>query len=805
MTFDQFTESLPEPELTENAKIVLTERYLAKEDGKIIETPKTMFARVAWAVAKGSEKYAAREEVARAYYDLMISGRFIPNSPTLMNAGRSLGLLSACFVLPVEDECESIFSTNTAIGMIQRAGGGTGISLDRLRPCGSIVKSSGGTTSGPITFWRMFHATTEAIQQGAFRRGANMGMMSIHHPDVLKFIFAKQSLKELTSYNISVKVPNQFMETLETKPDTLWSLFDPLGEKEYFMPRSVLKTVIENVGKRDYKGTVTLDTCYTINNLKDDPDEKDLLTIGEIFNIIVRNAWRTGEPGLFFIDKADDANPTPELGEYEATNPCGEQPLLPYESCNLGSINLSKFVKSTKSNGPTFMWKELDTAVRTAVEFLDDVIEINKFPLPELETASKLTRKIGLGVMGFADTLFKMRVPYDSKEALDFGEKVMAAVQHSSHLRSHELGKERGCFKAWKGSKYGESEHAMRNACTTTVAPTGTISIIADCSSGIEPLFSLAFERRVMGKKLIEINKEFAAELKKAVASEKQFEDVVGAAITKGSIQTLEELPKDFRMLFKTAHDIQPHFHVDIQAAFQKNCDSSISKTVNLPNNAAHEEVGRIFQRAFRSGCKGITVYRHKCRDVQPMGLKGDEAELVGKKIRVPAIGPEFYYRFQTPTGELRVHIRYNPEDEKDVWEVYSTCTSGNSEIYLWADAICSTISIGLRHGTPATAYLKRLRKFISTLPANGVGVWSTQSGPQAVGRALELWLSGCKTVKQAAKYFGSDEFGEVGNDESIWDICPKCKQPTWGPDPGCRSGKKCRSCHHSDGACAGS
>ncbi|MGB3945319.1 MAG: ribonucleotide reductase N-terminal alpha domain-containing protein [Candidatus Saccharimonadales bacterium] len=1470
-------QSMNDPTFSSNALKTLEARYLKRKDGTICETPKELLWRVAHHVAQGSARHRKVDEVTKAYYNLMVTSKFLPNSPTLMNAGRELGCLSACFVLPLEDDCESIFKTNSSIGLIQRAGGGTGISLDNLRPCGTLIKSSGGTTSGPITFWRMFNAATEAIQQGcfvkgtkigtpsgpknienikrgdlvysydthtkqivlskaasdafiskrnvqvyklvtdkglevlgtpehlvlnrnseyvelqslthntrimpltrfikgdeafihlqdgmdtripehrlvaqyifndiddkdihhidnnhlnndpsnlepktrsehmahhgkqrggfynkghhgqangmhktnfwanksnteiesykskisnglsknnpmyqnsvvanhplftnretkllakrgkivaaackllelncsiqendwsisikrlyntyqfkkdtvltafgswdlfleevntrnhkvlsvtpayiadevwdfevekthnfcvvddtnngivvhnSFRRGANMGMMSITHPDILKFIFAKQDLLQFSAYNISIKIDDEFMKTLEDSPKSPWKIFHKsLGEQIYYVPRKLVEIVKDNIGKRDYRGIYLIDTCYSISDLTTTPT--DVVTVEEIFDIIIKNAHNTGEPGLFFIDIINQANPTPHIGRIEASNPCGEQPLLSYESCltgdtlvlttsgvrqlktltnssepkyvysannrmskyskviskgiqpvfnitlenqltiratsehkfeefgtgtllqtsqlepgtklrisskfpgysytdfdpqyemmgwmhgdgwftnavvgisfnfkdgdreakdrllpyfldmfdahnlkplynndacyqiqtykkstqvtarklgfipgkadvkqlpstfyqwtlmqqlaflrglfgadgsingeshsqiflastsrklleqiqpflasigiqsriftatfkqsnrksqhklcitkesanqfmhhigvstkhkqekfqpgrykdnnyyeiidivpdgneevfdivdvedshmfyangiathncTLGSINLTKFYDPKKDCNKDWRncinWKSLEKTIRIATMFLDDVITINRFPLLELTKMAQGNRKIGLGVMGFADLLFNLQIPYGSEESLIVGSEIMKFVSEVSHNESSKLAEERGVFPNWEGSIWHQQKIKMRNAATTTVAPTGTLSILADCSGGIEPVFSLAFERKVLeGKTLPEINKHFIDALGIELRGDKiKTEQVIAHAIRYGSIQDIDFLSKSFKNVFTTAHDIPVHSHVDMQAAFQKYTDSSISKTVNLPFEATPEDVKRVYIKAYRSGCKGITIYRNGSREGQPMALLETSVKKA-KKRRIPAIGPEFYYRFNTPSGELRIHIRYNPLDEKDIWEVYATSSSGATEVYLWADAVCSTISIGLRHFTPVEAYIRRLNNFVSPAQHTGMGPLYARSGPQAVARALEYWLNGRKTQAEISEYYGSSERNQ---DEQIFDICPKCGQPTFGPSPGCRDGKRCRNCDHATGPCADS
>ena len=469
-------QSLPDPQLTENALAVLQRRYLKKDPdtGEVVETPRQIFWRVATHIAKGETRFAGGSPakalaVAGEFYELMATCRFMPNSPTLMNAGREMGMLSACFVLPVEDSIDGIFDSIKATALIQKAGGGTGFSFSRLRPQGDIVRSSGGTTEGPLSFIQVFSKATDAIQQGAFRRGANMGILRIDHPDVVKFIRFKDDLEQLQNYNISVTITNRFLEELRADPATVHQVQNP-RTKEW-----------QDLRKRN----------------ADDDQTDELWTVGELWDIITEHAHTTGEPGVVFIDRINDKNPIKNVGQIEATNPCGEQPLHPYDSCNLGSINLGVLIKG-KGAEALFDWDEYKSIIHTTTRFLDNVIEVNQYPLPQIDQMSKTTRRIGLGVMGFADALYKLGIPYNSEEGTAFGEQVMKVMNDESHLASEQLAEERGVFPAWDGSDWQAQGRRLRNSYTTTVAPTGTISIIANCSGGIEPMFSLAFIRQVM-------------------------------------------------------------------------------------------------------------------------------------------------------------------------------------------------------------------------------------------------------------------------------------------------------------------
>jgi len=638
-----------EPTLSENARRVLEARYLKKdESGKCTETPGDLFRRVAEAIAAVEAQYGAgeadRRRWERTFYDLMTSGQFMPNSPTLMNAGREMGMLSACFVLPVRDSINEIFNSIKHTALIQKAGGGTGFAFDELRPTGDFIKSSGGTTSGPISFWKAFSEATNAIQQGAFRRGANMGMMYIHHPDILKFLHAKNDLSQFTNYNISVKITDTWMRDFLADPDSPHVVRNPRTGRCSLLPRAL------DIWKYDVRDLIDVDCTdavpdgsraayFTTPHLTGEIPERwrgKVYTKRDIWNIIVENAWKTGEPGVIFIDRINEHNPTPHLGRIEATNPCGEQPLLPYEACNLGSINLGAFVRNPCTPEAEVDWDALRRVVHLATRFLDNVIDANNYPLPEIEAICKANRKIGLGVMGFADALYRLGVAYDSDEGVRWGERFMRFINDESHNYSEYLAEKRGCFPNWQGSVW-QTRHRrmMRNAATTTVAPTGTISIIANCSGGIEPLFSLAFVRNVLrgqnpgDRPLVEVNETFrlVAE-RRGLPTEELFERVA----REGTLHHIDSVPDDLKRVFVCAHDIAPEWHMKMQAAYQRHCDASISKTINFPNSATREDVERIYSLAFELGCKGVTVYRDGCREFQPMSLKKEDGEKAAKE-----------------------------------------------------------------------------------------------------------------------------------------------------------------------------
>jgi len=581
---------------------MLRQRYLLKDSaGRVVESPRRMFARVARAVAAAEAAYGATEEqirsVARQFCRMMHQGEFLPNSPTLMNAGRENGMLSACFVLPVPDSIGGIFHAVTNTALIQKAGGGTGFAFDNLRPAGDRVASSGGETSGPISFMRVFAETTRAIQQGASRRGANMGMMSVEHPDILKFILAKTETGAFANFNLSVKLTDAFMSQLLTEPGAPHVVTNPRTGQRYLIPRNVDPTnyvVQDLVAAGQCKPP-----CYTVS---------------DVWELVVTCAHATGEPGICFVDRVNRANPTPALGRIEATNPCGEQPLLPYESCNLGSINLARFVDPWDC---TVRWNELARAIRLAVRFLDDVVDANHYPLPKIRRITLGNRKIGLGVMGFADALVLLGMRYGTEEAVWFAEAIARFLAEQARRASERLAGERGCFPNWPGSLWDRGcRRAVRNATCTTVAPTGSISIIAASSSGIEPLFAVAAGRRILGNTFAELHPL----VEEIGTREGWMTGRVRQALLAGVPPArISRFPRELASLLVTAHEVAPESHVRVQAAFQKHIDNAVSKTVNLPASAGREDVDRVFRLAYELGCKGITVYRDACREGQTL------------------------------------------------------------------------------------------------------------------------------------------------------------------------------------------
>ena len=651
--------------LSDNAIRVLERRYLIKDgEGRIMETPQELFRRVARHIASAELIYDPNADVSlyeEAFYQLMESLEFLPNSPTLMNAGRELGQLSACFVIPIEDSMESIFDAVKYTALIHKSGGGTGFSFSRLRPERDRVGSTGGIASGPVSFMRAFDATTDVIKQGGMRRGANMAILNVDHPDILKFIEAKDDPQALTNFNLSVAMTDDFMKAVEK--DTDYNLVNPRTG--------------EVTGKLNAK---------------------------EVFDKIVDRAWRTGDPGVVFIDEVNRHNPTPKLGKIESTNPCGEQPLLPFESCNLGSINLSKMVVH-KDGQPYIDYDKLAQTVKLAVRFLDNVIEVNQFPLPEIAEMTKTTRKIGLGVMGFADMLIQLGIPYDSERGIAVAEEIAHFISEEANKASIELAQERGVFPAFQGSIYDMPDGPrFRNASRTTIAPTGSLSIIANCSSGIEPLFALSYVRHILeGEEFVEVNPYF----EEAAKIGGYYSPELMKQLAEG--KRLKEVPEEIKRLFVTAHDISPEWHVKMQAAFQKSTHSAVSKTVNFPYEAMLEDVAKVYMMAYQEGLKGITIYRDRSRESQVLtvgeGVKKAEGKLSPRKR--PKVTRGVTERVNTGCGYIYVTVNF---DSRGISEVFSTLGKAGGCAAAQLEAISRLTSLALRSGIDVDSIVKHLR-----------------------------------------------------------------------------------------------
>ena len=712
--------------ISENAKRVLKRRYLKKNrKGKVIETPEQMFRRVARHIAKAEKKYSKPsveqiEKWEETFYAMMTEGQFLPNSPTLMNAGRRLGQLAACFVLPVEDSMEGIFGALHHAALIHKSGGGTGFAFSRLRPKNSTVGTTGGVASGPVSFMKIFNTATEQVKQGGTRRGANMAILRVDHPDIMEFIFSKEDNSELNNFNISVGVTDEFMEAIDKQED--YDLIDPRDQK-------------------------------AVNRLN----------AAEVYQTLIKQAWKNGDPGIIFLDRINRDNPTPQLGDIESTNPCGEQPLLPMEACNLGSINLAKFVLEN-GDGPTIDFEGLKEVIGSTVRFLDNTIDMSRYPLPEIHEMVHGNRKIGLGVMGFADMLYQLKIPYNSEDALETAETVMRFIQENAHEASQDLAEERGIFPNWEDSIYKDQGIKLRNATTTTIAPTGTLSIIAGCSSGIEPLFALSFVRNVMDNdKLLEVNPYF-----EEVANEQRFysRELMDEIAKRGSIRKIKQIPKEVRRVFVTAHDISPEWHIRMQAAYQKYTDNAVSKTVNLPHDATEDDVMKVYNLAYELGCKGVTIYRDGSKENQVLSFsrqeKSDKKFLTAVKER-PDTLEGFTTKMKTGYGHLYVTVT---EYDGQPFEVFATIGKSGRSTTAKTEAIGRLTSLALRSGVKVDEIVDQLKGIGGEHPIfqNGGLVLSI---PDAIARVLEN------------RYLSKDGAGRRHKTEHslLGEKCPECGQ----------------------------
>ena len=786
-----------------------------------------MFWRVARVIAQAVAAYgasdAAVEELARQFYDLMTNGKFEPNSPTLMNAGRPLGQLSACFVLPVDDALSNgksgIYDTLKAMALVHQSGGGTGFSFSRLRPAGARVKSTTGVASGPVSFMTLYDASTEVVKQGGTRRGANMGILRVDHPDIRSFITCKDDTSRITNFNISVALTDAFMEAVEVGDS--YNLVDPKNG--------------EVVGSEDARA---------------------------IFDMIVHGAWKTGEPGTFFVDRANAFNPVPKLGSYEATNPCGEQPLLPYDVCNLGSVNLAKFVKEDYVPGDEpaqgVDWDALSHTVHLSTHFLDNVIDVNQYPLPAIEELAQTIRRIGLGVMGWADMLISLGIAYDSPEGVEMGRKVMGFLNEEARHASERLAETRGTFPAWEESIWGPDDSCarhpaghrirpmrrLRNCNLTTVAPTGTISIFAGCSGGIEPIFAVAFMRNQAGALMPDVNSQFVA---RAKAEGWYSEDLMTRIAEDGHIH-FPEVPAEVQEVFKTAHDIPPEWHVRMQAAFQEHTDSAISKTTNFPREATEQDVRKIYELAYELDCKGVTVYRDGSRSGQvlstgrteksgeepvPSGadvaqleeMLADARELLHvRSLELEQIHSEHEDRdltaaasrhkrqrptmlrgrtlkLSSPLGDLYVTI--NEDEGGRPFEVFCTLGKAGGAATADAEAVGRLMSLALRSGIPISAVRDQLRG-ISSDRAVGVGPNKVLSLPDAIGQAIERYMADQEGVQETLSLGVRVEAGGAqgqmvesqGQQADFLGSCPECGAGQLSFEEGC---VKCHICGYSE------
>ena len=734
--------------ISPNALRVLQKRYLAKDEhGTVVETPEGMFRRVAHNLAQADALYGAKSEDVRAteeqFYQLMSGLDFLPNSPTLMNAGRPLQQLAACFVLPVEDSISGIYDTLKHQALIHQTGGGTGFSFSRLRPKDDMVRSTGGVASGPVSFMKVYNQSTEHIKQGGTRRGANMGILRVDHPDILEFITCKTDTKEITNFNISVAVTDAFMKAAENGEQ--YNLISPRSGKV--------------VGQLDAR---------------------------EVLKKIAQSAWRNGEPGLFFIDEANRTNPTPHYAMIEATNPCGEQPLLPYESCNLGSVNLETHVERKQDGRYDVDWARLEQSVRTSVHLLDNVIDMNKYPIPEIEKCTKDNRKIGLGVMGFARMLFKLEIQYDSESGVEMGAKVMKFISDKGYEESMRMAEQRGLYPAWKGSLHEARGQRVRNSYVTTVAPTGTISMIADTSGGCEPEFTLIWFKNVMdGEHLPYVLEDFIETAKREGFWKEGLMEKILA--NHGSARGIPQIPERWQKVFVTAHDVAPEWHVRMQAAFQRYTDSGVSKTINLPTEATIDDVMRAYLMAHELGCKGITVYRDGSRDEQVMNVgvsskeKASETPL-SEKAAEPALPPYadavHPFKLERPARVSGETIAINTSYGKmyltinsmngEPFETFATVAKAGGMIQADLECVCRLISLALRYRIPMHEITRQLIGIQDGNPY-GLGANRVLSLWDAIAKALASFHPAEQRQEQAARVLAMQPQGLP---------CPDCGAP---------------------------
>lgn len=807
-TMPEFPGSLPEPTFSESSNKILIERYLLKGGNlEAVETVAERFWHIAYEIASGDFDFLSDPkkvlEVAKNFYTIMVKQQFLPNSPTIMNAGKRNGMqYSACFVLPIGDSLPEIFDSIKHAAMIHQTGGGTGFSFSRLRPQGSWVKTTGGVASGPVSFLRVFNAATESIKQGGARRGANMGILRVDHPDILEFIRCKSELDEYNKSFYDSVVPSLAGDSA----------------RESFKVQ-LLDKQIANFNISCGVTDKFMDAYYKDENydLIDPSDKKVVgkLNAREVFNEIISRAWATGDPGLIFIDRINHSkgNPVPELEEIEATNPCGEQPLAPWDACNLGSIDLGKFVLTDNSDVD---WEELREVIRTAVHFLDNVVQVNPYTLPQIYEQVHKNRRIGLGVMGWADMLFRLKTPYNSEAAIELAEKVMKFINDEGHIKSQELAQERGVFPNFSHSIYKNGK-PLRNATITTIAPTGTISIIGDCSSGIEPVFALAYIHQVKRQGLPTRTLTIANQTFDRIAKEQGFysDNLAQELLDKGSVQALAEVPDDWKKVFVTAPEIEPEMHVKMQAAFQKYTDNCVSKTINLPNSATKEDIAKSYLLAWETGCNGITVYRDGSKNNQPLNLSSslnkaeDQTAPVAER---PMILRGRTYKVSTPVGEAFITV--NRDEQGQPFEVFVTVGRAGMHTMADAEAMGRLVSLSLRlargaKGTdPKAVALKIVGQLRGIGGASSVGFGKNrvQSLADAIAKVLSEDLS--PVVSELVETLplnltiNPEPESNTGVDDVVSssahsqaDLCPECGSVSFVMEEGC---KKCYSCGYS-------
>lgn len=746
--------------ITDNARLVLERRYLIKNSkGEIIETVEELFKRVAENIAKADaiyDKNADINVVANKFYDMMTKLEFLPNSPTLMNAGRPLGQLSACFVLPVEDTMEGIFEAIKQAALIHKSGGGTGFSFSRIRPSGAVVNTTGGVASGPVSFMRVFNMATEAVKQGGTRRGANMGILRVDHPDILSFIDCKKDTSDITNFNISVGITENFMQAVINNEN-----YDLINPKT----KEIVKTLNAN----------------------------------EVFQKIVDSAWSNGEPGIIFLDRLNRDNIIPDIAEIESTNPCGEQPLLPYESCNLGSINL---VEMLKYGGDKYEidYEKLEDTVKNAVHFLDNVIDVNTYPIKEIDFTTKQTRKIGLGIMGFADMLLRLSIPYNSANAVVLGEKIMGIINRVGKKTSQELAAVRGAFPLFDQSVF-MGQTPIRNGTITTIAPTGTLSIIAGVSSGVEPVFAFAYIRNVMDNtQMVEASPILLDVLKQRGLFN---EDLMLKISKEGTLAHIDEIPQDIKDVFVCSHDISPEYHIKMQAAFQNETDNAVSKTVNFQNNATKSDVSEVYMLAYKLGCKGVTIYRDGSRDSQVLNIgkvnnKDENNTPVMNNITPrprPAIVMGMTECVKIGCGNLYVTVNY---DDKGICEVF-TSTGKAGGCPSQSESTARLVSIALRSGISTEEIISQLKGIRCPSTVKQPGLKCT-SCPDAIAQVIKKVYdiqrdkSGeANLIDKVAKVVKEKKI-EVGKSENMFKFCPECGNQL-EHEGGCVT---CRNCGYS-------